>query len=129
MANKKNSMRRYAGVHEITPGLFLSGMAALKEGEGSQLREKGVTAVLSLTDFQIGHLPSCVKTHKHVHVADSLSADLTPHFGPCVQWIREAVQAGHKATPACSLVPCLYHHWPSTPSIYGPSLNFMKKKS
>ena len=89
MANRKNGMRRYAGVHEIVPGLYLSGMAAL-QGDGKECREKGITAVLSLTDFNIEQLPSCVKIHKHVNVADSLSASLMAHFSPCVEWIKQA---------------------------------------
>ena len=30
MANRKNGMRRYEGMHEIVPGLFLSGMSVLQ---------------------------------------------------------------------------------------------------
>ena len=30
MANRKNGMRRYEGMHEIVPGLFLSGMSMLQ---------------------------------------------------------------------------------------------------
>lgn len=30
MANRKNGMRRYEGMHNIVPGLYLSGMAVLQ---------------------------------------------------------------------------------------------------
>jgi len=100
LANKRNGMRRYEGIHEIIPGLYLSGMAAL-QGDSKQLQEKGISAVLSLTDFNIGHLPSCVDLHKHVNVADSLSATLSPHFKPCADWIHKAITSGKKVMVHC----------------------------
>lgn len=100
LANKRNGMRRYEGIHEIIPGLYLSGMAAL-QGDSKQLEEKGINAVLSLTDFSIGRLPSCVALHKHVNVADSLSATLSPHFKPCADWIHKAITSGKKVMVHC----------------------------
>jgi len=100
MANRKNGMRRYAGIHEIIPGLHLSGMAVL-QGDSKQLKEAGVTAVLSLTDFTLGKLPSEVRLHKHVNVADSLSASLEEHLEPCANWIHQAMQSGHKVLVHC----------------------------
>jgi len=100
MANEKNGMRRYEGIHDIVKGLYLSGMSVL-QGDGKEVEKLGITAVLSLTDFTMGRLPGCVKQHERIHVADSLSADLTPHFKTCVEFIHRAISSGQKVLVHC----------------------------
>ena len=88
-------------VHEIVPGLYIGGWAALNN-DARVLAKRRVTHILSVVSQPLGHAsPPFVKEHKVVLCDGREGCDLRSHFDDIAAFIARARAGGHRCFVHC----------------------------
>ena len=91
---RRKKPEKFALVHQILPGLWCGGWAALNN-DCEVLRRHKITHVVSVVSADKQRtMPNFIVGKYHAQVDDREDADLGAHFGPIVEFIDTARRSG-----------------------------------